>query len=128
MAPPRAQPISGSRRCEREGEVRAEMEAGCADAGPTAIAAMMLRACVLAVSAFRFICPELILLCPDSGPERLIRFILDPLSGSDHPHNVGAFQENPYSRRLRVAYISEANRTPVCCETVTSSAKGRKIY
>ena len=42
------------------------MEAGCADAGPTAIAAMMLRACVLAVSAFRFICPELILLCPVS--------------------------------------------------------------
>jgi hypothetical protein len=112
MAPPRAQPLSGSRRCEREGEVRAKMEAGCADAGPTAIAAMLLRACVLAVSAFRFICPELILLCPDSGPERLIRFILDLLSGSDHPHNVGAFQENPYSRRSRVAFMLKRTGHP----------------
>jgi hypothetical protein len=76
--------------------VRAKMGARATDAGPAAIAAMLLRAFMLAVSAFRFICPELVLLCPDSGPERLIRFILDPLSGSDHPHNVGAFQENPY--------------------------------
>jgi hypothetical protein len=81
------------------GDVRARMEARSAEEGPAAGAAKRRRACVLAVSAFRFICPELILLCPDSGPERLIRFILDPFGGSDQPHDVGASQENPFSRR-----------------------------
>jgi hypothetical protein len=81
------------------GDVRARMEARATDAEPAADAAMLLRAFMLAVSAFRFICPELILLCPDSGPGRLIRFILDPFGGSDQPHDVGASQENPFSRR-----------------------------
>ncbi len=39
---------------------------------------------------------RLILHCPDSGSGRFDTLWFDPLDGSDHPHDVGAAQGNPF--------------------------------
>jgi hypothetical protein len=50
-----------------------------------------------------------------------------PPDGSDHPSGIRGFDEKPDIRAVdRLLSKHEADRTPVYCETVLFTAKGRK--